>query len=125
MRNAWQILHNYIFKDLRNQSDFLVDTALPHLLVNNNSLSVFEMRYFLKKLQAARTELNESFISFKSKIHQRFGQPESPSNDSYIVMDYLNDAQAKYDAIDWSKLCAQQIYKIEQVSLETNDSSRT
>lgn len=117
MGHAWIILHNYVFKDLSNQLEFLVTRVLPQLIAHNDSLTIFETRYFLMDLSQARVELYKCFSIFQNEIYKRFLTIDNEES-TFVVRDYLSDARLKHKTIDWFSVCTEQIFRIEQVSAE-------
>lgn len=119
MRKAWRVLHVYAFNDINIQLGFLLVTALPQLIIQNNSLPSCEKNFLWQKLEKARNVLSTNFYSFKEKISQQFAAHKSLGNlfkPSHIIMDYLSVVRARFEQIDWFKFPGEAISKIEQVS---------
>lgn len=121
MKDAWKFVHMYAFQDLIDQLKFLLVTALPQLIAQNDSLPFYEKRFLQEKLDGAKTKLNITINRYKIKSSEQFVENKSTGKrkvikPSYVIMDYLSDVSEKYQAFDWYRFSEKSISDIEQVS---------
>lgn len=113
MKNTWSILYDYSIADLDAQVEFILETALPHIITMTKGLTQSEIIRTLNILSSSKAEFDKSKNIWGLKIGKLFELKVDRKRQN--VQNYVNNVIKKFNEINWSAIMNVILSDIEDV----------